>query len=416
MIKIQMTGIDHSRATVVQRELFSLTKAKQKELMEAVIRQQGVDGCVLLSTCNRTELYVSLENDREIDLYDLICHIREIPEEEEMQLRQLFTVRNGEEAVRHLFLLTGGLKSRIIGEDQILTQVREALEYARLCDVADTVLKTLFRMAVTSGKKVKTKVAIPKGNTSAIAAALCQLEEQGHCFAGQNCLVIGNGEMGRLTARAFRERGASVTVTVRQYHSGEVQIPEGCERIHYGERYGKIPECRYVVSATASPNLTLEKDGIQGLRPGQQITFIDLAVPRDIDPGIGELPDMEVFNIDDFQTGAGVSETQKKQIERAEQLVEAEVAEFISWYECKDMLPEIRELGTLAAQDVSWRMGKTFHEMELSPEACRQLADAVEQTAAKVFQKMLFGVRDHADTDVMRECLDALEQVWEKKQ
>ena len=79
------------------------------------------------------------------------------------------------------------------------------------------------------------------------------------------------------------------------------------------------------------------------------------------------------------------------------------------------MIPEIRELGTLAAQDVSWRMGKTFHEMELSPEACRQLADAVEQTAAKVFQKMLFGLRDHADSDVMRECLDALEQVWKKK-
>ena len=415
MIKIQMTGIDHSRATVAERELFSLTKAKQKELMEAVIRQQGVDGCVLLSTCNRTELYVTLETEEELDLYSLLCHVRDIPKADQAHLRTLFCDRSGEEAVRHLFLLTGGLKSRIIGEDQILTQVREALEYARLCDVADTVLKTLFRMAVTIGKKIKTQVAIPKGNTSAIAAALCQLEEQGHCFEGQECLVIGNGEMGRLTARAFQERGANVTVTVRQYHSGEVQIPEGCERIHYGERYIKIPECRYVVSATASPNLTLEKDGIQGLPQGQKLTFIDLAVPRDIDPEIGDLEQAEVFNIDDFQTGAGVSEAQKVQIQVAQKLVEEEVAEFTSWYECKDMIPEIRELGTLAAQDVSWRMGKTFHEMNLSPEACHQLADAVEQTAAKVFQKMLFGVRDHADTDVMRECLDALEQVWEKE-
>ncbi len=415
MINIQMIGIDHSRATVAERELFSLTKVKQKEFMEAVIRQQGVDGCVLLSTCNRTELYVSLEDDRKIDLYRLLCHVREIPEMDQEHLKELFCERNGEEAARHLFLLTGGLKSRIIGEDQILTQVREALEYARLCDVADTVLKTLFRMAVTIGKKVKTQVAIPKGNTSAIAAALCQLEEQGHCFEGQECLVIGNGEMGRLTARAFQERGANVTVTVRQYHSGQVQIPEGCGRIHYGERYIKIPECRYVVSATASPNLTLEKDGIQGLRPEQNLTFIDLAVPRDIDPQIGELSQVEVYNIDDFQTGCGVSKEQKEQIAAAEELVEEEVMEFTSWYECKDMIPEIQELGTLAAQDVSWRMGRTFHKMNFSPEVCHQLADAVEQTAAKVFQKMLFGVRDHADTDVMRECLDALEQVWEKE-
>ena len=80
MRKIQMMGIDHSRATVAERELFSLTKAKQKELMEAVIRQQGVGGCVLLSTCNRTELYVSLQKEEDIDLYRIFCHIREIPQ------------------------------------------------------------------------------------------------------------------------------------------------------------------------------------------------------------------------------------------------------------------------------------------------------------------------------------------------
>ena len=209
--------------------------------------------------------------------------------------------------------------------------------------------------------------------------------------------------------------GAFVTVTVRQYRSGQVQIPEGCARIHYGERYEKIPECRYVVSATSSPNLTLEKEKIQELNLTGALTLIDLAVPRDIDPCIGKLPQTEVYNIDDFQTGTGVSEEQSASIEAAKELVEEEVAEFVSWYECKDMIPEIRELGTMAAQDVSWRMGKTFHEMQFAPEVCHQLADAVEQTAAKVFQKMLFGVRDHADSDVMRECLDALGQVWKKE-
>ena len=84
MRKIQMMGIDHSRATVAERELFSLTKAKQKELMEAVIRQQGVGGCVLLSTCNRTELYVSLQKEEDIDLYRIFCHIREIHRQRRM--------------------------------------------------------------------------------------------------------------------------------------------------------------------------------------------------------------------------------------------------------------------------------------------------------------------------------------------
>lgn len=201
MINIQMIGIDHSRASVEERELFSFTKTKQKELMEAVVRQQSVDGCVLLSTCNRMELYVSLDAKAEPDLYRIICHCKQISGEEEKRLRELFTVRTEEDAVRHLFLLTAGLKSKIIGEDQILTQVGDALEFARSGEFADTVLKTLFRMAVTAGKKIKTQVAIPKGNTSTIDAALTQLARQGYQFAGENCLVIGNGEMGRLALR-----------------------------------------------------------------------------------------------------------------------------------------------------------------------------------------------------------------------
>ena len=415
MINIQMIGIDHSRASVEERELFSFTKTKQKELMEAVVRQQSVDGCVLLSTCNRMELYVSLDAKAEPDLYRIICHCKQISGEEEKRLRELFTVRTEEDAVRHLFLLTAGLKSKIIGEDQILTQVGDALEFARSGEFADTVLKTLFRMAVTAGKKIKTPVAIPKGNTSAIDAALTQLARQGYQFAGENCLVIGNGEMGRLTARAFQERGANVTVTVRQYHSGEVRIPEGCARIHYGERYHKIPECRYVVSATASPNVTLERVELEKWKLEHPITFVDLAVPRDIDTSIRELSWAEVYDIDDFQGGIGLSERQQEQLQAANLLAEEELAAFVSWYECRDMVPQIQKFGALAAQDVSWRMGRTFQQMKLDASQCRQLADAVEQTSQKVFQKMLFGLRDHADTDVMRECLAALEKVWKEE-
>ena len=144
MRKIQMMGIDHSRATVAERELFSLTKAKQKELMEAVIRQQGVGGCVLLSTCNRTELYVSLQKEEDIDLYRIFCHIREIPQTAQDELQHLFCRRSGEDAVRHLFLLTGGLKSRIIGEDQILTQVRDCLLYTSNSFYRRPILRSLL--------------------------------------------------------------------------------------------------------------------------------------------------------------------------------------------------------------------------------------------------------------------------------
>ncbi|MFR5703026.1 MAG: hypothetical protein ACLUD0_14905 [Eubacterium ramulus] len=220
MRKIQMMGIDHSRATVAERELFSLTKAKQKELMEAVIRQQGVGGCVLLSTCNRTELYVSLQKKRILICTGFSVTIREIPQTAQDELQHLFCRRSGEDAVRHLFLLTGGLKSRIIGEDQILTQVREALEYARLCNVADTVLKTLFRMAVTVGKKIKTQVAIPRGNTSAIACSSCTVGTGRAYLRGYTVSGDRKRRNGQTDSPGLPGAGAFVTVTVRQYRSG----------------------------------------------------------------------------------------------------------------------------------------------------------------------------------------------------
>ena len=194
-----------------------------------------------------------------------------------------------------------------------------------------------------------------------------------------------------------------------------MRIPEGCARIHYGERYHKIPECRYVVSATASPNVTLERVELEKWSWSIRSLLWIWQCQGTFDTSIRELSWAEVYDIDDFQGGIGLSERQQEQLQAANLLAEEELAAFVSWYECRDMVPQIQKFGALAAQDVSWRMGRTFQQMKLDASQCRQLADAVEQTSQKVFQKMLFGLRDHADTDVMRECLAALEKVWKEE-
>ena len=164
--------------------------------------------------------------------------------------------RSGEEAVKHLFYLAGGLKSQILGEDQILTQIKDALNLSREHYASDGVLEVLFRMAATAGKKIKTEVPLAHGNPSVIHQALSSLREQGYDVQGKTCMVIGNGEMGKVAAQTLREAGGEVTVTVRQYRSGIVEIPAGCSRINYGERLDFLPKCDLAVSATASPNYT----------------------------------------------------------------------------------------------------------------------------------------------------------------
>ena len=119
-------------------------------------------------------------------------------------------------------------------------------------------------------------------------------------------MVIGNGEMGKVAAQTLRENGGDVTVTVRQYRSGIVEIPEGCKRIHYGERMEYLPKCDLVVSATASPNFTLRAEDFAQLTLERPLILLDLAVPRDIDPALSEIEGIALYDMDSFHS-AGIS-------------------------------------------------------------------------------------------------------------
>ena len=197
---IWMIGIDHNNAGIDVRTVFSFTKKRIGEALESFKQVPGLSGCILLSTCNRCEFWTSTTEEFTGDLYELLCEVREIPEELKETYRGYFTERKDDEAVKHLFDLACGLDSRILGEDQIITQVKDALAMSRAAYAADNVLEILFRMAVTAAKKVKTEVIRTDANQSVIHQALVVLGKEGFSANGQKCMVIGNGAMGKLAA------------------------------------------------------------------------------------------------------------------------------------------------------------------------------------------------------------------------
>jgi len=325
-------------------------------------------------------------------------------------MESYFRVRKSEEAVRHLFYLTAGLKSRILGEDQILTQVKEAVKRAREQYCTDTLLEVLFRYAVTAGKEVKAKALTAHADVSAVHCALAAVVQQGFQPEGKNCLVIGNGQMGKLAAEVLRNAGASVTVTVRQYRSGIVEIPKGCSRIHYGERYEKIPACDLVLSATVSPNLTIRKEPLAQARGGQcrEQIFIDLAVPRDMEEEIAQLEGVTLYNIDAFQSDAAVKEL-SAQKEAAEKILAQKIAEFKEWYECRDLIPRMQQIGRLAAEEICWRMGRGIGQLPQKEQDV--ISTMLKETSQKVVDKMLYTLRDGLEGEELQRCLDILEQI-----
>lgn len=410
-MSICMVGIDHNKANVDIRALFSFTKKNGAAAMQRWKKVPGINGCLVLSTCNRMELWASTQEDWTGDLLEELCKVKEV---DPTQYEEYFVRREGREAVDHLFHLTCGLKSLILAEDQIITQVKDALSMARENYVTDNVLEVLFRKAVTAGKKVKTNVTFSRANQTAMDQAIEMLREKNFDFENANCLVIGNGEMGKLAAQSLKKTGAEVTVTVRQYRSGMVTIPMGCERINYGERLEFLPSCDLVVSATASPNYTLTKEQVEGVGLTKPVIFIDLAVPRDMEPELSGISQVELYTIDDFKLD-GPSAGTVQSMEKAELLIQEEMDEFYVWLNGRDVIPRIQEIKEEAVTDLNLRLHKILHKLPLSEEEREDLEKSIDTAAGKVVTKMIFGLRDTLDQKEFLDCVEGLEKLYEEE-
>lgn len=412
-MNITMVGIDYKDAGLDIRGRFSYTKREQEETIKYLRQLEGISGCVLLSTCNRTELVLSYTEEWDQDEKQLFCGLKDLEPERYVQYLH---IRRGMEAVQDLFALAGGLKSQILGEDQILTQMKDAADFSRQFFGTDKILETLFRMAVTAGKEVKTKIVLPSSNHSAPLAAISGLERDGAVFQGEKCLVIGNGVMGRMTAQLLLDRGADVTVTIRQYRSGIVDVPPAAGRIDYSKRYEKMPECRYIFSATASPNttITLEQLPVQQLQ--QDTVFVDLAVPRDIQEEIGTLPGITLYDIDDF--GVELPEDARQSLSDAEILLQEKTQEFQNWYDAKDVVPMLLQISEKASEDVMARVTgqirKSLPAFQENVEEADLAAaeEIVRKSVQKVVNKLMFSVRDSVDVSTFRDCVDAMSDLY----
>lgn len=400
-MQIIMAGIDHSTASVEIRERFSFLEWEKTSFMQFLHSGPLVDGCILLCTCNRTELWACCDDSIQLNLPKLLCSFKHLDSE---VYRSYFFVKSNQEAVHYLFELTSGLHSLIVGEDQILSQVKNALTFAREQECCGSGLEVLFRTAITAAKKVKTELSISTANASAVNYAISHLAKENIDFSQKKCLVIGNGEMGKRAASALLELGADVTVTIRQYRSGIVEVVPGCQRINYAERYMLIPSCDIIVSATSSPNTTLSAAALLecGIKPGA--AFIDLAVPRDIDPAVRQISGIQLFDIDSFSVPK--TEELQAQLKQAECLLAEQEQKFHNWLEGRDLLPKMDEIGDSFAEDVLFRIGASLKSL---PKEQRELVQSeVHSAAAKEIKKLLFHLRDDVGADTFRRCVDAV--------
>ncbi|MGI6402896.1 MAG: glutamyl-tRNA reductase [Oscillospiraceae bacterium] len=384
-MNIQMAGIDFNNASIEHREKFALTATAQAQLLTYCTGLQGVSGSVIINTCNRTELWLSCQEGAEINPYQILCgYFKADPETN----RGFFSERSGAAAVSHLFELACGLKSMVFGEEQILSQVKDAIAFAQECKTSDAVLQAMFRWAVTAAKKAKTEVRLQAVDRSIAGTAVNFLKQAIGDLHGVPCLVIGNGEMGRLAAKGLVSEGCRVNITLRQYKSGDAIIPSGCKAVDYEDRYRILHDARIIISATRSPHHTLIYEQVKAqVGDGEKIMF-DLALPRDIDPAVGTLPNVRLYDIDHLG-GRLVDDSDNIGIARVKAIIAEGIGEFNRWQTARMLMPKINEIGALAAADATARLRSSLKNAALD-DACLQLIDeAAAKAVEHVVENML---------------------------
>ena len=401
-MNISMASIDYRKATVAQRERFSFTKTAAADAVRRAVEEFGAQGCVLLVTCNRTELWVT---GRDCRPYELLCKLKGCGLND---YAGYFVTREGGKAVQHLYELACGLDSRIFGEDQILTQVKEAVALSREQHAAGSVLEALFRSAVSAAKRVKSTMRLSSAAPSAAASAVELLKRECNGLKDVPCLVIGNGEMGRLAAEYLVDEGGLVSMTLRQYKSREAVIPAGCRVIPYEERLTYLPHMRAIISATLSPHYTLRRAELERL-PKAPRCYIDLAVPRDIDTEIALLPGAKLYDIDTLGISA-VREQEERQAEKARGIIAEYRKEFENWYFFRGYVPWIQEISYQTALDADSRLRQPLQKLVKDRNTEEALQELMHQAGEKAVSRLLYGLRENLPHNAWEECLNGLKE------
>ena len=384
-MNIIMASLEHSLAPIDLRERLSFTRAQTGEIDKIIRSYPHILGCSLISTCNRTELYVSADQD--VNPGQLLCQAAET---EYAPYQQAFVIQSGGDAIEHLMAVAAGLRSRIWGEDQIISQVKGAISIAREAGTTDPILETLFRYAISAGKEVRTKVHLVSLPTSAASKAVDLLESKLGSLADKKAMVIGNGEMGRLAASLLHKAGAEVSVTLRTYRHGETIVPPGCGVIPYDERFQHMEGLDLLVSATTSPHYTLTRDQMEALQ-APPATLVDLAIPRDIQPEIGALPGISLYNVDDL----GEFIENRTVPREVTDILNTQLENFYRWVNYKDCMTTVEGLKEAITQRLL-----TSHELEgdLSE------AEVVELSVNKTVDLLVSGLAERITADILSRC------------
>jgi glutamyl-tRNA reductase len=403
-LRLLITGVSHKTAPVEVRERLAVSEGKLPEALCQFKSQPGVLEALILSTCNRVEVMLALEDGADVDFPAM-----------EPQVYKL----EGREAIHHLFRVASSLDSMVLGEPQILGQLKTAFAAAKasgtLCGWLESLMERSFRVA----KRVRSETGIGQMAVSVSYAAVELARKIFGSLDGRTVMIVGGGKMSELAARHLRRSGASHVFIANRTYSRAVELAQMFQGtpVEYARFPAMLPEMDIVITSSAAPHYLLTSEEAQRViaaRRNRPMFLIDIAVPRNIEPSVNKIDNVFLYNIDDLQqvVNANLRERQKE-AERAEAIVEEEVERTMARLRVEEVKPHIVGLQEQLEAIRKTELERTRRKYgPLTPE----LEEAYEALSRGIVNKIAHGaiteMRQHAGRPDSAHLVEAIRRAF----
>lgn len=392
MESIFVWGLNHRSDSVAARERLMRTLAPPDDDVAApTLRQSDWTESVWLATCHRVEIYGVAAGDPPDARANLIADLSALSGLDRSAIAANSYAFEGHDAIRHLFRVAAGLDSMVLGEAQILNQVKRAKESAETAETIGPLLHRLFRQAIRLGKRARTETAINRHPVSMASIGVDRAEASLGSLAGRTALIVGAGKIATLAARRLREHEVDgIRVANRRRETAMDLIDQYDARfVPLGDLADALAEVDLVISASGAPEPLIRRADVEDVlnRRSTALVVIDLALPRDVEPDVAELPRVDLYNVDDLQTIVQAHrDARQSEVAPIERMIDADVDRFTKWLKERDATSLICALRDRAEAIRAEELESTLRRLQLDDAEREAL---VEQLSRRLLNKLL---------------------------
>lgn len=412
-MNIGVVGVNHNLAPINVREAVSFTDTKKIEAIN-ILLDRDIDEIVILSTCNRSEIYISGENiqqkvDEVANFYKDYFGVKDI--------EQYLFKKINLEAIQHLFDVTAGLDSLVVGEDQILGQVKDAHEFCMKLGATKKVFNKLFRDAVTTSKEIKTITKISQQPLSISYIGVKLLKEKMGTLEGKNALIVGLGKMNLLTLNHLEEENVKNIYIANRNIEKTKEIENKFDNIipiEYSDRHKIIQEksIDIVISATSSPHLVIKYDDMPKL--DKKIYIMDIALPRDIDTKLKELDYVELYDIDDLKEIHDKNDIKRNELaQKAQEIIKIKIDEFTEWLDLTFIDPTIQSLNSKCIEIKEDTLEYIFRKIDLNQREKKIIDKMLGSALKRVIREPIINLKQVKNKGQREEYIKVIEDLFE---